>query len=793
MDASGNFLKTLEATTTSLSGQVPGATSLQLIDIKGMLSNIYQSSPYTHYWRFKRFRNHTLESLIGQLTNADEIHAYDTDPFDPHAIARTRIGAYEKAVVLQYVNNLIQWGDSEFRQYTWESITSAMMLYIYAKDLLGPRPIDMGPCKPEFSVNFSEIQQKYASAKEDIPQFLIDMENALANFSPAVISAADLGTRTIDAPFNDIEALFCIPENVNLITLWETIENRLYNIRHCLNIAGVAETLPLFDSPLNPMDLVKAAASAGGTLNTGSFMQPDIIPYRFSYVIEQSKNLCAAVIGLGSSLTVALEKSDAEGLSLLQSGNELNILNMTTLARQQDIEDLQHQLSGLAQNLISAQHRQQYYDSLISAGLLAYETQELSLRNGAFIAQDIAAAVHGVAIPASLIPNIFGLADGGMNFGGAASEAAQVSSTVAETLNQQAGMLSTSAGYQRRLQDWQFQTATAKYDIAQINTQINATQARLDSAQQNLAIHLKTIRQSQTVDRFLRTKFSNQDLYRWMVSRLSSIYFQSYQLTLDMALKAQSAYQFELDNADHLISFTYWDNLYKGLLAGQSLMLSLQQMEMAYTQKNSRRLEIEKTISLAGYCTNGIDSLKNALKTGSASLSFDLTEALFDRDFPGHYCRKIKSVTISIPVVIGPYQNLAATLTQNSNTIVLSADPVAVAFLLNPSPSGSGPSTLRKNWLPNQSIAISGGIDDSGMFVLDFNDARFLPFEGTGAVSSWTLFFPGPPHGETSSMFDSLSDIIIRVRYTALDGGIGFAGKVKDKLGSKPAIALCKP
>ena len=74
-----------------------------------------------------------------------------------------------------------------------------------------------------------------------------------------------------------------------------------------------------------------------------------------------------------------------------------------------------------------------------------------------------------------------------------------------------------------------------------------------------------------------------------------------------MALKAQSAYQFELDNADHLISFTYWDNLYKGSLAGQSLMLSLQQMEMAYTQKNSRRLEIEKTISLAGYYRTELD------------------------------------------------------------------------------------------------------------------------------------------------------------------------------------------
>jgi hypothetical protein len=83
---------------------------------------------------------------------------------------------------------------------------------------------------------------------------------------------------------------------------------------------------------------------------------------------------------------------------------------------------------------------------------------------------------------------------------------------------------------------------------------------------------------------------------------------------------------------------------------------------------------------------------------------------------------------------------------------------------------------VRENWVPAQSIAISQGLDDSGLFTLDFKDDRYLPFEGSGAVSSWS--FQMPP--ETNPIdFDSISDVIVKVRYTARDGGKGFAHQIK--------------
>ena len=58
-------------------------------------------------------------------------------PFQPHAVARTRHVAYQYCVVMKYLDNLIAWGDSLFRQDTIESINEATQLYVLAANILG--------------------------------------------------------------------------------------------------------------------------------------------------------------------------------------------------------------------------------------------------------------------------------------------------------------------------------------------------------------------------------------------------------------------------------------------------------------------------------------------------------------------------------------------------------------------------------------------------------------------------------------------------------------------------------
>ena len=107
--------------------------------------NVPSANPeYKRVWQFREFRKEPVETLRTALSRKAELDAYASDPFSPHAIARLRPGAYEKAMVMQYVDNLLDWGDSLFTHFTAESINEATMLYILALDILGPRALDAG-------------------------------------------------------------------------------------------------------------------------------------------------------------------------------------------------------------------------------------------------------------------------------------------------------------------------------------------------------------------------------------------------------------------------------------------------------------------------------------------------------------------------------------------------------------------------------------------------------------------------------------------------------------------------
>ncbi|NEO34971.1 MAG: hypothetical protein F6J90_01085 [Moorea sp. SIOASIH] len=744
----------------------------QIQSIKNILLNKQLSSQVARFWQFQPFRNHTLESLRGQLQNPDQIAAYNKNPFDPHAIARLRIGAYEKAVVMQYIDNLLDWGDSLFAQYSWESITTATMLYIYAYNLLGERPENLGKCSTDAPASFESIRKKY---EDEISQFLISLED---EDSPANSLAL------VSSPINEVDAYFGIPENEKFLAYWDRVEDRLFKIRHCLNIKGVKQPLPLFQPPIDPAQLVKAAAAGSDVLDFITRGQPEIPHYRFSFTMERAKNFTATVSQLGNALLAALEKKDTESLARLRATQEKNILNITTAIKEKQIEEIQQTIASLQESKSNAQNRQEHYQKLYDENMNEREITDLAMRGAAVISQDVAIAIHGLAIAGYLTPNTFGLANGGMDFGMAINCGAAIADGIAGTLNQGAGMISTRSQYERRREEWELQRDSAAYEIEQVEKSILANEVRVAILQRELEIHQKTIQQADEYEDFLKSKFSNEDLYQWMVGRLSTLYFQTYKMALSMAMAAQITYQNELNRSDVFLDFNYWEDRNKGLLAGEGLMLALQQMEKAYIENSGRSLEIEKTISLLHLDPQKFMEFKwgvNSAKQGE--LSFELSEKLFDFDFPGHYCRKIKSISISVPAVVGPYQNINATLVQNSNTVVLKPDFKAVQHVLDPRNHQNVPDgSLRENWLRNQQIALSRGIDDAGLFVLDFRDEMYLPFEGTGAVSKWTLSLPP----ETNRIdFSSISDIIIKVQYTAQDGGSKFANEVKGLLSSE--------
>src|SRR4029077_18142778 len=103
---------------------------------------------------------------------------------------------------------------------------------------------------------------------------------------------------------------------------------------------------------------------------------------------------------------------------------------------------------------------------------------------------------------------------------------------------------------------------------------------------------------------------------------------------------------------------------YKGLTAGESLLFDLRRMEAQYLANNLREQELTKHVSLA---LTQPAALVQLLQTGSCSITLD--ESLFDRDHPGQYFRRLRSVALTIPCVTGPFTGVNATLALGSAVV----------------------------------------------------------------------------------------------------------------------------
>ena len=251
---------------------------------------------------------------------------------------------------------------------------------------------------------------------------------------------------------------------------------------------------------------------------------------------------------------------------------------------------------------------------------------------------------------------------GGVNVGNAASAWGSVARDIAGVLSESGGMAATMGGYQRRQDEWTLQTNLAKAELTQIDSQIAAAKERLKIAQSELSIQQKQIDNAQAVSDFLDGKYTNAHLYSWMISQLTAVHTQAYQLAFSLALQAQTAYQYELGRpaSDQFVQFGYWDSQYKGLTAGDSLLFDLRRMDAQYLAANVREQELTRHISLALIQPMALVTL---LQTGGCQITLD--ESLFDRDHPGHYFRRLRSVAVTIPCVVGPYTPVNATLTLN--------------------------------------------------------------------------------------------------------------------------------
>lgn len=196
----------------------------------------------------------------------------------------------------------------------------------------------------------------------------------------------------------------------------------------------------------------------------------------------------------------------------------------------------------------------------------------------------------------------------------------------------------------------------------------------------------------------------------------------------------------------------------------------MRQIEKAYLDTNCREYELTKHISLRLHFPQAFLQLQ---VTGYCEI--EVPEWMFDLDYPGQYMRRIKSVSVTVPSVVGPYTGIHCRVTLLSSKTRIDprlADPsVRCCPVGTPtdgySASADDPRVVR-TYAATEAIATSGGQNDAGLFELNFRDERYLPFEFAGAVSRWRIELP-PENNQWP--LDTLSDFVIHLNYTAREGG----------------------
>lgn len=692
----------------------------------------------------------------------EQVEAWRENPFNPYLLGRMRITAFQKNVVMKYIDSLLAWGDLLFSRPTIESINKATLLYILAANMLGPRPEQVPAMTSVQTETYATLKVKqldpFSNALVQMEtEFPVVVENGSTNISNPGADSVNLGTTFY----------FCIPPNGNLLKYWDTVEDRLFKIRHCLNIEGVAQQLPLFEPPIDPAILVRAFAKGVDISSVLNDMNAPLPHYRFSFMFQKAVELCAELKGLGSALLSALEKKDAEELAATRATHEKNVLEAVREVRRQQVAEATAVKSGLVKTREQTKIWVDFYGNIPDripeessqlTELDMAKSKETDSQSEAQTAADIAGYTPDATVGFSGISALTSASFGRANVIAQFEALSRRKASEASDHTYAANLAGIRGTWARRGSDWKVQFNARSKELEQIDQQIVAQDIRIAVAERELTNLEQQIEDAAEVESFLRDKYTNQELYTWMVAEVSKPYFQAYKLAYDIAKRAERAYRFELGLTDSdFIQFGYWDSLRKGLLSGERLYLDLKRMEIAYLDKNRREYEITKHISLLLHDPLALISLK---ETGQCEIF--LPEAVFDADYPGHYRRRIKSVSLTIPCVAGPYTSINCTLTLLSNKVRI--DNNATGYYAEQEED----TRFVTNFAAMQSIATSHAQNDSGMFELNFRDERYLPFEGAGVISRWRIELPKECNAFD---FDTISDVIMKFYFNAREGG----------------------
>lgn len=641
--------------------------------------------------------------------------------------------AKARAALMSFLKILLEWADSLMCRNSMEHFQQALVIYDFMHRVLGPTPI---------TVHAHDV------------------------FQPAMT----LATFAASPP----------PLNPELMLFYEEVADRRRLIHDSVNRRRLKtgkkhhEPSPWFSH--RRFDIGDEQAGCEDAIQCFSCCQP----YRFSVLHQKALIWVNVVKNLGTSLLSAYEKADNELLSTLRETQQRQILDLGLEINKNQWRAADWDCQALYQSMNSALTNLTYYNGLIAGGNNSGEQGYVNSTQMSMTSRASAEVSDGVAQASAPEPDPYvgaaGFAGtpvsvmttpGGVKIADMFTSAARILNGVAEYSNTQAGLELTQGGWDRRLAEWKHQVDMITIEIQQVKRQTLAAERRRHVALRELNNHERGMEHAAEVLDFLRDKFTKQELYLFLQEETSGLYKQSYNLAMKAARDAQQAFWYERgDTAQDFLREAHWESLQEGLMAGERLELALLAMDQKYMDLNCREYELTKTFSLRLHFPLAFLALKTV-----GSCEFEIPEWMYDLDFPCHYMRRIKNISISVPCVAGPYTGLhcrAQLLKSAIRYKPLLPGPEACCCPPKLKGCCEHDPFLIQRYSATEAIAISEPVDDDGLFELNFRDERYLPFEFSGAVSKWKLDMP---RENNAFDYDSLTDVVIKLNYTAREGG----------------------
>jgi Tc toxin complex TcA C-terminal TcB-binding domain/F5/8 type C domain len=756
--------------------------------------------------------------------------AWLRDPFNPYLIARTRQGAFLRQAIYQYVENLLDWADAEFARDSAEAINRARELYELAEEVLQSEYIPHDVCGTawrdliaevrathdaeqarilelvlapvatldgqvtladlqalggiirrdvEFDTRLVEVKQyvdQLMEGSSSQQQTLGDLLTRQAAYYARELQAEDASERLLAWADGGPEALttftlgvdgastavlaevmlaesllprigagFCVPPNLQLNVLrWRT-ESNLDKIRTGCNFAGMRRQVRTYAAPVDALSAVQAAV-AGDEIEDLVPGEPPPI-YRFSYLIERARYYVSVAQQLEGLLLASFEKGDEAAYSLLKARQDLKATDAHLALQALRLTEATDGVELARRQRDRAGFQQDHFAALLSKDLNHYEQEALKYlqwaQNLQFVAAGAQAALALGYVAAALIPGGFGPKEALLKAAELGIAATQTTAGAFSSVSQWNSMQAT---FERRREEWRFQRDLAQmdYDIGVQGVTLAVDRVNITQQEQQIA-QLQKDFAIQVID-FLSTKFTNKELYDWMARMLRRYYRDHLNFATVTARMAQRALAFERQEPIAIVAPYYAEREKRDLLAAEQLLTDVNKLDQHRLATEKRRKELTKLISLASVAPVELQHLRN-----QGWLECTTPLSWFDRDFPGHYLRLIKSVSLTIVGLIPPGEAIHATLANDGLSRAIVGPPFDETRLIQRLP---------------EAISVTTASNGTGLFELRLDDPILLPFEGSGVETTWRLELP---KGANRFDFDTLVDVLLTIRYTALE------------------------